>query len=111
MLVPAGAPYLRGADILLAADCAPVAVPDFHSRYLKGKPVIIACPKLEDNAPQVDKLAEIIRTAQPASLTVLRMEVPCCGGLTRVAEEAVRQSGLTVPVRAVIVKLDGSPQS
>lgn len=109
-LVPPSAPYLRGADILVAADCAPVAVPDFHSRYLRGKPVIIACPKLEDNAPQVEKLAEIVRVARPASLTVLRMEVPCCGGLVRVAEEAVRRSGLDVPVSVVVVNLDGSPQ-
>ncbi len=110
-LVPPSAPYLKGADILVAADCAPVAVPDFHSRYLRGKPVIIACPKLEDNAPQVEKLAEIVRVALPASLTVLRMEVPCCGGLVRVAEEAVRRSCLDIPVHVAVVKLDGSSQA
>lgn len=107
-LVPPAAPYLKGADILLAADCAPVAVPDFHSRYLKNRPVIIACPKLEDNEPQAAKLAEIVRAAKPASITVVRMEVPCCGGLVRVAEEAVRQSGLDIPVKTIIVGVDGS---
>lgn len=107
-LVPPSAPYLKGADILLAADCAAVAVPDFHARYLRNKPVVIACPKLEDNDPQVAKLAEIVKTARPASLTVLRMEVPCCGGLVRVAEEAVKLSGIDVPVKTIIVGTDGS---
>lgn len=107
-LIPPAAPYLKGADILLAADCTAVAVPDFHSRYLKDKPVVIACPKLEDNAPQVAKLAEIIRTAKPASLTVLRMEVPCCGGLVAVAQEAVKQSGLNILVKTIIVGVDGT---
>lgn len=107
-LVPPAAPYLRGADILLAADCTAFAIPDFHARYLKNKPVIIACPKLEDNEPQVAKLMEVVRAAQPASLTVLRMEVPCCGGLVRIAEEAVARSGVDVPVKTVIVGINGS---
>lgn len=107
-LVPPAAPYLKGADILLAADCTAFAVPDFHARYLKNKPVIIACPKLEDNEPQIAKLADIIKTAQPASISILRMEVPCCGGLVRVAEEAVRQSGLDIPVHTLIVGTDGT---
>ncbi|MDR1612519.1 MAG: 4Fe-4S binding protein [Planctomycetota bacterium] len=106
-LVPAGAPYLKGADMLLAADCTAFAVPDFHNRYLRNKPVLIACPKLEDNDPQAAKLVEIARTARPASLTVLRMEVPCCGGLVRVAREAVRQSDLDIPVNIIIVGIDG----
>lgn len=107
-LVPPTADYLKGADLLLAADCTAFAVPDFHARYLKNKPVLIACPKLEDNEPQVAKLAQVIQAAKPASITVLRMEVPCCGGLVRVAEEAVRLSGAAVPVRTVIVGIDGS---
>lgn len=107
-LVPPSAPYLQGADILLAADCAAVAVPDFHQRYLKNRPVIIACPKLEENDPQIRKLADIVVTAKPASLTVLRMEVPCCGGLVRVAEEAVKLAGTGTPVRTVVVGTDGA---
>ena len=106
-LVPPAAPYLKGADILLAADCAAAAVPDFHSRYLRNKPLIIACPKLDENEAQIAKLAEIVKTARPASLNVVRMEVPCCGGLVRVAEEAVARSGLDVPVGTVIVGVDG----
>lgn len=110
-LVPPGAPYLKGADILLAADCAPVAVPNFHARYLKDKPVVIACPKLDDNSQQIDKLAEILMTARPASLTVVRMEVPCCGGIVRVAQEAIWRSGLAIPLRVIVVGADGQEQS
>lgn len=107
-LVPPAAPYLKGADILMAADCTAFAVPNFHSRYLRHKPVIISCPKLEDNEPQIAKMAEIIRTAQPASIMVVRMEVPCCGGLVRNVEAAVRRSGIDVPVHTVVVGVDGS---
>lgn len=109
-LVPAGAPYLKNADILLAADCAAVAAPDFHRRFLHGRPVIIACPKLEENEPQVRKLAEIIQAAHPASITVLRMEVPCCGGLVRIAEEAIRRAGGNVPLHKVVLGIDGGVQ-
>lgn len=107
-LVPPSAPYLKGADILLAADCTAVAVPDFHGKYLKGKPVIIACPKLDDNEAQADKLARMLAEAGPSSLTVLRMEVPCCGGLVRVAEEAVKRAGVATSVSTVIVAPDGA---
>lgn len=106
-LVPPAAPYLRGADILLAADCAPVAVPDFHRRFLRGRPVIIACPKLEDNEPQITKLAEILRAAAPASLTVVRMEVPCCGGLARAAEQAAALAGTGTPVTSIVAGIGG----
>jgi len=110
-LVPPAAPYLHGADLLLAADCAPVALPDFHERFLKNAPLIIACPKLDDNEPQMEKLAAILRIARPASLTVLRMEVPCCGGLVGVAEEAMRRAGTEVPLRVCVAKIGGGVQS
>lgn len=106
-LVPPGAAFLRGADILLAADCSGFAVPDLHEKYLRGRALVIACPKLEEAEPQIAKLAEVLRTAQPSGLTVLRMEVPCCGGLTRIATEAVARSGRDVPVRVVTVTLTG----
>lgn len=111
-LVPPAAPYLRGAEIVLAADCAAVAVPDFHKRFLRGRPVIIACPKLEDNEPQIAKLAEIFRTAQPAGVTVVRMEAPCCGGLVRVAEQAaaIAGTGKGMSVRSVVIGIDGTEQ-
>lgn len=107
-LVPPGAPYLKSANILMAADCTAFAVPDFHSRFLQNKPVIISCPKLEDNAPQIAKMTEIIRTAKPTSITIVRMEVPCCGGLVRNVEEAINRSGIDVPMRTIIVSVDGT---
>ena len=88
MLVPPGAPFLKGADIVVCADCVPFAVPDFHARYLDGKAVLVGCPKLDDLEFYKRKLKEIIAEAQPASLTVLRMEVPCCGGLAHAAVQA-----------------------
>ncbi len=106
-LVPPHAPYLKGANILLAADCAAAAAPDFHERFLKGRPLLLACPKLDENGPQIAKLTEIITAARPASLTVLRMEVPCCGGLVRVAKEAVDRSGLKVPLSVVTLSAEG----
>ena len=107
-LIPPGAEWLRGADILLAADCSAVAAPDFHESYLRGRPAIIACPKLDDNGEQVAKLAAIASAARPSRLTVLRMEVPCCGGLVRAAQEAVEKAGLGTPVESVILGVDGT---
>lgn len=109
-LVPPGAPYLKGADLLLAADCVGFAAPGFHARYLRDKPLIIACPKLEENEPQIVKLAAILEAARPASLTVLRMEVPCCGGLVRVADEAIRRAGVELSVNTRVVGVDGAEQ-
>lgn len=106
-LVPPQAPYLKKADILLAADCTAVAVPDFHRRFLRNRPVIIACPKLEQNEPQIEKLAHILNEAQPSSLTVLMMEVPCCAGLGRIAEEAIKRSGREVELRRIVIGLNG----
>jgi len=106
-LIPPTAPYLRGADLLLVADCAPVACADFHARFLDGRPVAIACPKLDNAESYVRKLSDIIQTAQLASITVVRMEVPCCMGLVRIAQAAVEQSGKDVPVRETIVRIRG----
>jgi ferredoxin len=106
-LVSPGAPYLFGADILLTADCVPFAYADFHRDFLRGKPVIIGCPKLDDAQFYVDKLTAILQTAQPKSLTVVHMEVPCCSGLIRIAEIAAAQSGLDIPIRAVKIGIRG----
>lgn len=110
-LVPPTAPYLREADILLVADCVPFAYADFHRRFLKGKPVIIGCPKLDQMDFYAKKLTEIVRTAQPKSLTVLHMEVPCCSGFTRLAqyalnaaESASRLTDVTIGIRGEILK-------
>jgi ferredoxin len=106
-LVSPAAPYFKGADILLVADCVPFACADFHQRFLRGKPVIIGCPKLDQTEPYIKKLAEIIRAAEPASLTVVHMEVPCCSGMTRIAQYAREIAGSALPLTDVTVGIDG----
>lgn len=98
MLIPPTAPFLKGADILIAADCVPFKVPDFHSRYLKGKALLVGCPKLDNLDIYRQKLKEIFAVARPRSVTVLRMEVPCCGGIVHAALEARDQSAPDLPV-------------
>jgi Pyruvate/2-oxoacid:ferredoxin oxidoreductase delta subunit len=107
MLVPPQAPYLQGADILLAADCVPFAYADFHRRFLRGRPVIIGCPKLDQADFYVKKLAQIIHIAQPRSISVLRMEVPCCSGLTRIAQLALQSAEATTKLEEVVVSIQG----
>jgi ferredoxin len=104
LLNPA-APYLQGCDLVLTAHCAPVAMPDYHERWLKGRCVALACPKLDDLARHTQKLTAILTQANPASLTVLKMEVPCCGGLAFAAKQAAEAAGwrgrleiITVPI-------------
>ncbi len=106
-LVSPAAPYFKGADILLVADCVPFACADFHRRFLRGKPVIIGCPKLDQTEPYVKKLADIIRTAEPASLTVVHMEVPCCSGLTRIAQSAMEMAGSALLLADVTIGIGG----
>jgi Fe-S-cluster-containing hydrogenase component 2 len=106
-LVSPSAPWLAGADILLCADCVPFAYPDFHRDLLAGRRVLVGCPKLDDVEAYVGKLTELFRIARPRSLTVARMEVPCCGGITAAAREAVRLSGVTVAIAEVNVGVRG----
>ncbi len=106
-LVSPGASWLAGADLLLAADCVPFAYADFHRDLLSGRRVLVGCPKLDDVQAYVGKLTEILRASGPRSLTVARMEVPCCGGIAWAAREAVRLSGVPVPVAEVTIGVDG----
>jgi Pyruvate/2-oxoacid:ferredoxin oxidoreductase delta subunit len=106
-LVPPHAPFLKNADILLAADCVPFAYPDFHRDFLSGKVLLIACPKLDEFEPYLHKMAQILQQAQPASITILRMEVPCCGGLTHLVKQAVQTSGIKVEVKEITVGVQG----
>jgi len=106
-LVSPAAPWLAGADILLCADCVPFAYADFHRDLLAGRRVLVGCPKLDDVQAYVGKLTELFRTARPRSLTVARMEVPCCGGITWAAREAVRLSGVPVAIAEVNVGVRG----
>jgi len=106
-LVPVQAPYFQNAELLLVADCVPFALADFHSRYLRGKPVIIGCPKLDDAAGYVEKLAEILASNEIVSLTVIHMEVPCCGGLSRIAQTALNRCGKDVPLKDITIGIRG----
>ena len=106
-LISPAAPYFQGADLLVAADCTAFALGSFHSDLLKGRKMVIACPKLDETGPYVDKLAALIKDAALKSLTVAIMTVPCCTGLERMVERAVAESGVDLPVHTVIVGIDG----
>jgi len=107
-LVPPTAPFFDRADVLLAADCVPFAVGDFHERYLAGRSLAIACPKLDHNQEiYVEKLVAMIDVAGIASMHVIVMEVPCCSGLVRLADEARKRASRRVPVRCTVIGVDG----
>lgn len=107
MLVPPNAPYLKNADILLAADCTAFSRLDFHDRFLNGRVLFIACPKLDDVSFYTEKLTRILKENAVKSLTVAHMEVPCCSGLTRIAVDALKKSGKAIPVSDVTIGLKG----
>ena len=106
-LVPTSAPYFQDADLLIAADCVPFAYADFHKDYLAGKAVVIGCPKLDDNQFYLQKLTELFRNSSIKSITVMRMEVPCCGGIVMAARQALAASGKDIPFREVTVSITG----
>lgn len=111
-LVNPQAPYFQNADVLMAADCVAFSMGNFHSKYLKGKGLAIACPKL-DNGKEiyVEKLTAMIDMAKINTLTVMIMEVPCCSGLLQIAKMAAGNASRKVPVKALIVGLDGEIRS
>ncbi len=111
LLLPAGGDLWDDADILLAADCAAFAMGDFHDRLLKGRTLAIACPKLDDTQPYVDKLATIFASHSVRSLTIARMEVPCCGGLEAIVRQAMDQADVTIPLTVATVGASGTIQS
>jgi ferredoxin len=106
-LVPINAPYFQDADLLIAADCVPFAYPDFHRDFLKGKAVVVGCPKLDDVQSYKEKLTEIFRTNPIKSVTVPYMEVPCCFGLVKATEDAIAASGKNIPLKKVKIGIRG----
>jgi len=106
-LISPNAPFLQDADLLLTADCVPFAMGDFHSKLLKDCKVIIACPKLDDVEPYIEKLTQIIKAGNIKSLTVVHMEVPCCFGLTRIVQQAIANSGGEFEFNDITISLDG----
>lgn len=105
-LVPVSAPYFENADLLIAADCTAYAYADFHNKFIRNKIALIGCPKLDD-VDYTEKLTEIISQNQIKSLTIVRMEVPCCGGLQYAAQNALKASGKFIPWQVVTISTDG----
>ena len=105
-LVPVNAPYFNGAKLLIAADCTAYACAGFHERFIQNRVTVIGCPKL-DNIDYSVKLAAILRHNDIRSITVVRMEVPCCGGLTAMVKKAVAASGKNIPLRIQVLSIDG----
>jgi len=106
-LISPHAPYFNESDLLIAADCTAFALGSFHQDLLKGKKMIIACPKLDDTSTYVEKIAELLKNNTVYSLTVAMMTVPCCSGLNQIVNEAVELSGTNIKVKKVIIGIDG----
>uniref|UniRef100_UPI003FF07B4D ATP-binding protein n=1 Tax=Eubacterium sp. TaxID=142586 RepID=UPI003FF07B4D len=105
-LVPINAPYFNNAELLIAADCTAYAYANMHNEFMRGKITVIGCPKLDD-IDYSEKLTEIIRQNDIKSVTIVRMEVPCCGGLEHAAKEAIKKSGKFLPWQVVTISIDG----
>ena len=105
-LVPVNAPYFAGARLLIAADCTAFSRADFHERFMKNHITLIGCPKL-DEGDYAEKLTQILRQNDIKSLTIVRMEVPCCGGIAMAAQRALQESGKFIPWQVVTIGTDG----
>jgi len=110
-LVPPSAPFLQGADLVLAADCVPFAYAGFHQEFLKDHALLVACPKLDDFQAHQSRLTEIMRHSQIKSLTAVHMEVPCCSGLVHMAKQATLASGKDIPLREITIGIKGDRKS
>jgi NAD-dependent dihydropyrimidine dehydrogenase PreA subunit len=106
-LVSTTAPYFQDADLLITADCVPVAYAGYHEDFLKGKAVVMGCPKLDDNSFYQQKLTELFSKSDVKSVTVLKMEVPCCGGIAVAARLALAASGKQIPYKEVTIGIKG----
>ncbi len=106
-LVNPNVPYLKNAEILITADCVPFAYASYHQKYVKDKIVLIGCPKLDDLDFYIDKMTKIFKAADPKSITVLYMEVPCCYGLASGVQEAMEKSGKKIPFCAIKIGIKG----
>ena len=104
--MPVKAPFFQGAKLLIAADCTAYAYANFHQEFMRGKVTIVGCPKL-DPVDYSEKLTEILRENDIKSVTIVRMEVPCCGGLEMAAKKALQESGKFIPWQVVTISLDG----
>nr|WP_319493990.1 4Fe-4S binding protein [uncultured Desulfobacter sp.] len=108
-LIPATAPFLKDATLLITADCVPVAAPSFHADYLKGKVVMLGCPKFDDAELYIEKLADIFTQNNILGITMMVMEVPCCSKMKWIVERAMEKSGENIPVHQVTISTTGQP--
>lgn len=106
-LVPPSAPFLKGADLLIAADCVPVAFPSLHRDFLKGRVVMIGCPKFDDAEAYIEKFAEIFATAGIKRITTVVMEVPCCSALPVIVQKGLERSAKAIPMEQVTISTRG----
>ena len=106
-LVPPTAPFLQGADVVLAADCVPFTYAGFHQDFLKNHSLLVACPKLDDFQSHLKKLTDILSHSSVKSLTVVHMEVPCCSGLVYMVKQAMQLSGKNIPLKEVTIGIKG----
>jgi ferredoxin len=106
-LVPANAPFLKGADLLVLADCVPVAFPTLHRDFLKGRAVTMGCPKFDDVQEYINKFAEIFKTADIKSITTVIIEVPCCFGLPMIVKKGLEKAGKNIPMEEVVISTRG----
>ena len=110
-LVPATAPFLKGADVVLAADCTAFAYAGFHQDFLKNHALLIACPKLDSFDAHLNKLTQLIAHSELKSLTVVHMEVPCCSGLVFMAKRAIEAAGNSMPLKEITISVNGDLKS
>ena len=101
------APYLKNAEFVLLADCTAVAYANLHRDFLKDRVIAIACPKLDDTKPYIEKLAQMMEVNDFKSIEVVMMEVPCCGGLSCVVDEAKKQAGMNTKIKKTIITIEG----
>ncbi|UCE29184.1 MAG: 4Fe-4S ferredoxin [Candidatus Bathyarchaeota archaeon] len=106
-LVPLESPSYEDADLLITADCVPVVYPEFHETMLSGKRIVIGCPKFDDFKAYAHKLGEILKRNRVRSITILRMEVPCCSGLKWIVDKAIEAAGKQIPVRCHVITIEG----
>ena len=108
-LIPPTAPFLKGADLLILADCVGGAYAGLHRDLMVGRVVMMGCPKLDDAEAYIEKFTEVFKTAKPRSITIAMMEVPCCSGLSHIVKEALKASQAAIPMEEVIFSVRGEP--
>jgi Fe-S-cluster-containing hydrogenase component 2 len=111
LLVPINAPFIKNADLVIAADCVGFANPNFHVDYLKDRKLLIGCPKFDDAQFYQKKLETMFKDLQPKSVTVVNMEVPCCFGLYKIVKEALTSAGLNIPLKQETIDIKGNKTS